>query len=874
MPVFAKTAGIDRKNGFWQNLLRDTMTPFLQASDGRRAPARRAWSFVLLAASVAVFAVLSTFPLEGAFRTPDGALVQGWLSAPACRFFPLIAAALAGFSALVWRGTGVLLRGIAPGAATAAAALQALRPAAFLPAIAAVRHMSAWIGTTAAALALPFGSAVVAALCAERLSRPFFKSPAAGGSRGLRRLPGSGSVFAVFAAFFTFYLAIHLWQDGDRRFAGGGDAVHYGIQLKNLVERGNLDLTDRVEREMDAAMVPAGARDAYVRHSHMRRNGAGRIYSVHGFGWPLLAWPFAKAAGDAGVVLFMLLSGAACVAGAFAASVRAGASRAASLLASGFLGASWWWSYVALNRLPEMLGCALCAWGFWAVLAQRDPARRSLATAVSFVCTAWLPVAHMRFYPIAVVLAAAFWASGIASCGTPARNAARLALHATGAAGAWIALWIFHESMFAGSPAFRMSDIFFSHPVAMLGVFADRRGVGTVLPLAWLLATAPLAFVSRKNAAPTRQAAGLALALEATTLVACNANQGALVGSCVTARYFLQAIPPLVPVGALWLDRAGRPGRAWWFALAFPPVFYLFAVSPFCSRNGLVHSPYGMWDLDAFRNFWHPWLHVFDPAGSGRAAVGLVLPAAMAAAPWFVRSRGASKSSLAAFAVTLAAGLAAGTVVDSFSEKPVREGAWWALGNANHWHFFRRASGPPATSFFETFADDPWNRAARSGSRRTVLSSDAETPHPGAGFVLNSRLARNDWAGRPLRWAGLARLKNRSNRHGAVALRVSGRVAGCGAWIGSTVDGVPDFPLGIHVDEGRFDVVLLVRAKPAGTFRRVFGALDSKRGTLFVDTVECAPWAPGLERAAGPFPAGAEVADGASRRKRQGETEK
>ena len=842
------------------------MTGGIESRAGRRASGAVAGSLAALSASAAAFAVLSVFPVEGAYPAPDGSVLQGWISAAACRFFPLLALSLFAFSGAAWTYTGRALRGTGPGISAAAAVLQAVRPLAFLPAIAAVRHMSAWIGTTPAALALPLGSSAVAALCAERLSRPFFESGAA--SAGPIRRPAR-AVFSVFAAFFAFYLAIHLWQDGNRRFAGGGDVVHYGIQLQNLVERGNLDLTERMERIMDADGVPAGNRPWYVHYSHMRRNAAGRIYSVHGFGWPLLAWPFAKAAGDAGVVFLALLLGAGCVAGTFASCTRVGASKTASLLASAFLGASWWWSYVSLNRLPEMLGCALCIWGFWAVTAQFDPGRRRTATAVSLACAAFLPVAHMRFYPIAAVLAAAFWAAGFAAGGKRRGNAARLAGHAIGAAAAWTGLWLFHESMFAGAPAFKMENIFFSHPVAMLGVFADKRGAATVMPLVWLLATSPLAFV-RGAKRETRAAARLAMALEATTLVACNANHGALVGSCVTARYFLQAVPPLVPFGALWLDRAGRTGRFWWFALAFPPVFYLFAVSPFCSGNGLVHSPYGMWEIDALRNFWHPYRHFFEHAGSGFAAVALILPGAMIAAPWIVRGRTCGARRAAGFAALLAVALAAGLAVDSMVEKPVREGAWWALGNAHHWKHFRRVSGPPARSFFETFTDGRRNGGASSGSRATVLSSDPGAARPGAKFALNSRVARNDWAGRQLRWTELARLKSRSHRRGAVAVLVSGRVDGCGAWIGSTADGVPDSPLGVHVGEGRFDVVLLAKAKPAGTVRRVFGALDSKKGTLSVDAVQCAPWWPGLENAAGSFPEGAVVLDGTGRRKKNG----
>ena len=794
-----------------------------------------------LAVSAALFAALSAFPMEGAFPTPSGTVVQGWFNAGVRRAFPAIAAALVLLSAAAWRTTGRRLRGADCGLGSAASVLQSLRPLAWLPAIAAFRHSSALFGTAFAGLFLPLGAPALLALCAERLARGSF-------GEGRPARPRAKPVLAVLLLGAAFLAGVWAWQ-GRGRFLGGGDVLHYETQLQNLLERGDLDLTDRVEGWMDRAGVPAAGRGSYLFRSHMRRNADGRIHSVHAFGWPLLAWPFAAAAGDAGETALGVLLGALALAGVFAASRRLGASAAASAVATAFLGASWFWAYTALSRLPEMLGCALCIWGFWAVLKAASGDGGRVAAAVSAACCAYLPCAHMRFFPIAAVLAA--WAAaGLfrarRGAGLPRLRAALLpSAHLAAVLAGWAVLWRVHAAMFAGVASFSFREIFFSHPISMLGLFVERRGVGPVFPLAWLLCLAPVPFLSRARPREIRSAAALALALEGTTLVACCANQGALVGACVSARYFLQAIPPLVPFGALWLDRAGRPGRAWWFFLALLPVLYLLAVSPSCSAAGLVRSPYGLWEFDAFRTFWMPFRLTFSPLGTGQAALCLVLPAALVAVSFLLGRPGARPAVAVAL---LAAGALAGLRADSFLPR-VGPPASEALGNAHHWHEFRAIGGPAPSGFFETFADGEFAPAI-------VAETPAGTA-PGAGprRIDASLFPDNDWGGRGLRWGLLRAVRTKPARRSSLAIRVAGRVEAGSARLAVNTPQLAYFPDGVSVGEGPFEHVFFVPRKKGDTL--VVAALEGPGSVLRVDAVDVAPWAVGLEKGAGPLPEGA-----------------
>lgn len=804
----------------------------------------------LLLFGTVLFALLSFYPMEGAYRLPSGSVAQGWLCKGVRITFPVIFAVLSCTSLWIWRRTGDLLSGVKPRGSTFSGVVQALRPFSALPFLAAFRHTAGWFGVSLAAMALPVGIPLLFALVSERLSRPMFEEAEKASLRPLPRL-------IPFAAAFVALLVLHVWPAGNR-FRGGGDVCHYEIQTRNLVEKGSLDLTERLEGWMDQERISPKQEAKYLFTSHMRRNVNGRIFSVHAYGWPLLAWPFAKMAGEWGESLFCILVGALALTGVFASCRRCGASEGASRWATAMLGLSWFWVYTSLSRLPEMLGCMLCIWGFWAALAQREPGKEIKATLVSAVCCSYLPFAHMRFIAIAVVLVLAFFAMGA----IPRRRAGdrfrgiRLLLYTALIALAWSVLWVVHRNMFAGISSFRMSQIFFSHPISMLGIYVDRRGACGIYPAIWLVGLAPALFLFRGP--PLRRgAAALALALEATTLVACCANSGTLIGSCVSARYFLQAIPPLVPFGALWLDRTGRPGRRWWFFLSWMPVLYLFAISPWCSGGGLVHSPYGLWEFDAFRSYWQPLRMMFSPLSTLQAAICLVLPTMLVSASFAVSPHTMSRSARTIFWLLIAIGTMAGLASDRFLPRAGETPAT-AFGNSHHWHEFRKIAGDPSESFFQAFR--PGSDQVDPEAPALVISdgADSRVARPHDKIVQTGPVSKPDWAGRNRHWIPVRTFKPRSPRRGAVVIRLRGHVHRGNALLSVTTRVLSFFPEGVSLEEGPFDVALLISTNGAKT--TVMAALEDGLGALRVESLDILPWAPGLDHGIGAFPTTTTVA--------------
>ena len=146
---------------------------------------------------------------------------------------------------------------------------------------------------------------------------------------------------------------------------------------------------------------------------------------------------------------------------------------------------------------------------------------------------------------------------------------------------------------------------------------------------------------------------------------------------------------------------------------------------------------------------------------------------------------------------------------------------------------------------------------------------DGEPPAASAAFrrIDVTGLRPNDWKGRSLHWTELRPFPVRDNRRGALAVRVRGTAVRGPARFAVSV-GPEAFPVdGLSVPEGPFDAVMLVPTRRGRVSATVFGASDDPGGAFLVDFVEVAPYAPGLEAAAGPFPAGAAVADCLRRRK-------
>ena len=785
----------------------------------------------LAAAACAALALLAR-PPAWTFVLPSGAAIQGWRFGWLRPAWPRATALAAAFSWAAWRVSARLPDG---------SRLSALRPLAWLTLVAAGMHAGAWIGATAAGLVLPFGTALVAAACVDRFFfRPARQEPSgAAGRRRARRMSA-----AAFAAAAVFLAAVWFGHARTTGWRGGGDAKHYIGQLENLLERGDLDLTDRTEGMMAARGLAADdpARKALLKKSHLRVNADGRIHSSHSFGYPLLAWPFVRLFGPPGEEWLRILLGALALAGCRAACLSFGASARAANAVSILLGTTCVWVYTALSFLPEMLGIGLCAWAVWALAAQGGPGRRDavVATAVAAAACAYLPYAHIRFAPMALSLAGFFGLEGLFVRDEPfwRRKAPRLALFSLACLAAWLWLLRIHSDFFSGGGAYDYGNILLDRPIGMWAMLADRRGLVAVLPAAWALFAAPLRALPRSGADARR--AALALATTAGILAACCSVVDAFDGTCLAGRYLFPAVPVLLPFLALSLDRTDRPGRLWILFLLVLPVLYFAFVSFGLSKNSLIASPEPLRRLSRLQPFWQPLPSFFFSGSAASRAAGSLFAGACLALSLLAcgPSRRTRRPVLAA--VLLAVAFFAGRAA-SLADPPSWADSATALAADRGIRSFRLLSGAPET-LFDAFRD-PADGAAGP------LFAIAGDPVPaGVRRVHRPQDAPpNDESGRPLRWIPVrGRDVPAAGRPGWIAFRVRGRVEGGAARLAPVSGGRPAGAGETALGDGPFERVFRVRTVP-GTGSNLRIALDGTDGRVFVDEFDFAPCPDGIE---------------------------
>lgn len=788
-----------------------------------------------LACTVAILLVL--FPPAAVCVTYAGVYIQGWLSAPVrWLFLPLVLALCVGSWAL-WRFAEKRL---------ADSRLSPLALLAYLPSLVALPHVLVWIDHTLAGLVLPLGGTFLAAMILERFLRQGLDSPIATSPRSAK------AAWLWFGATFLLLFAFYHGM-AQRQYFGSGDDVHYNIQVKNLLEYGNLDLTDRVETMMERHNISPdpSSRNAFLNHSHLKMNDNGRIYTGHSFGFPLLVWPFRMAFGWWGDGLLLALLGAMALCGVRAACLAHGAPRLAADTMSVLTGLSFMWVYTAMSFLPEMLGFGLVAWAFWAVAAQGRTGQRWLATVVSAVVCAYLPVAHIRFTPTAGLLAACFGIEGLCLRDEPFLKSKllRLGMFSLACFGAWGGLWYIHSVMFHGTAAYDYANIAGRTPLAMWGMFADQRGLVSLVPAlpAFLMATVAALF--RKDAIARH--AAMALGIAAATLWFCCSNTEALGGACLSGRYFYTAVPLFLPFFAIALPGAARPGRLWLLFLALLPVTYLLFLAPFLKGSSLLYSP----SIRAFLNltlFWDPFVRFFGGdvpiLNASCFAVTLfgISGLACTRCGGFLRIPAAVILLSAAFFFGRAANRAA---------SPQRREVYSVLLGQYHFHDFKVLGGT-YTDFF-----DALQIPGIKYRIPYVLSDDPEHFNGGEARRLEhpSALSGEDWHGRPIRWGNvLPYFSWVGGRRGFVACRATGRVVRGTALLALQIDGVHDAPE-VVLPEGPFDVTFHLRVYNRNGGANFRLALENDIGEAYVATTQYEPCPPALPAKLGGFPSSTTV---------------
>ena len=799
---------------------------------------------LLLALACAVAALLAAFPPAGACTTPAGVCIQGWWSAPVrWLFWPLWAALCSG---------GMALRRFA-GTRLADGRLAAIVPLAWLPALVVLPHGLAPVDRTLAGLVLPLGGALLAAVCLERLLRPGLESP----SPPPRRFRFDSWMW--FAASFVLLFAFWAGVARPQRFKSG-DVKQYRLQLENLLERGDLELGDRMEAMMDGLGIPPepATRRSWLLGQHVRINAEGKVYSYHSFGFPVLAWPFRALLGafwGEGVLLAAL--GALALCGVRAGCLAHGAPRGAADAVAVLTGLSYMWVYTAMSFLPEMLGFGLVAWAFWAIAAQGRPGWRWGAAAVAAVACVYLPVAHIRFAPTAGMLAACFGLEGLFFVGDEPfwrRKVPRLAVFSLVCFGGWAALWATHAAMFSGTSAYDYGGIAGREPMVMWAMFADRHGMVVMVPAVTAFVVASLVALFRRDAVARR--AAMALSVAAATLWFCCCSTAALNGACLKGRYFYPVVPVLLPFFAHALVRAGRAGRLWLLFLSCLPVLSLFFLAPFLSGASLVFAPIAFRGFLNLSLFWEPFPSLLWGSSGAACVLGSVFSGSLFALSLLACTRrGGRLFRTAAAAVLMVVAFFCGRFVDGDCASK-RVGAFEVLMDKRHFRDFRVLGDSPG-DYFSSFgvpSNDP--------RPLYVLTDDPVCPLDGACRLQRpADLPVDDWRGRPLRW-GKFREKFASlhEAQGVVAARATGRVVRGTAHLALQISGVSDAP-DIVLPEGPFDAVFRVRlsrAKQGVNFRI---ALENDVGEAVIDGIEYAPCPDGVADLLGGFPPGARLVE-------------
>lgn len=798
-------------------------------------------SVLLLFLSCVVAGLLLAFPPATTCKTIAGVYIQGWLSTQVrWLYWPVLLASCAACF-LLWRFAERRLSG---------SRLAVLAPLAWSVALVMLPHGLASLDPTLAGLVLPLGGTLLVTVVLERTIRPSLDNSSAPHRQSLR------AGWILFAVTTVLLLAVWGGFTLPRHF-GSGDVKHYRIQLANLLERGDLDLTDRMNAMMEARRVPPASRKEFLRCSHMKVNAAGRIHSYHSFGFPLLAWPFHAILGaPMGDGILLALLGALALCGVRAACLAHGAPRAAANAATALTGLSYVWVFTALSFLPEMLGFGLVAWAFWAIAAQRDgrQSRRWLAAAVAACACVYLPMAHIRYTPTAGMLAAGFGIEGLFVRDEPfwRRKVPRLAAFSLFCFAGWAVLFASHMAMYRGTAAYNYAGIAGRVPAVMWAMFADRRGVVSVVPAvsAFLVSAVVAAF--RRDA--SSRSAVMALAVVAATLWFCCCTPVALGGACINGRYFYPVIPVLLPFFAISLVRSGRSGRIWLLFLALLPVAYFLFVTWWLTRTQLIRVPApvrGLWHLSLL---WEPFPSYYKSTPSTAYAAGNLFAATLFALSLLACTRYGGRVTRTIFAALLL-GLAffCGRVVDR-TFPPPRIDVFKVLMEGRHFNDFRILGGTP-TDIFSAFSPP----SSRTAPIYMLTDAPDDSTFKECRLQYSYDLAIDDWRGRPLRWGKVHhRFVSFCGQRGSLAARATGRVLRGTAHLALQIEGIPSAP-DIILPEGPFDIVFHVTVKHPSKGANFRLSLENDVGAAVIDSTEFVPCHPVLLTRLGGFPASSRV---------------
>lgn len=559
------------------------------------------------------------------------------------------------------------------------------------------------------------------------------------------------SLAVIFAIATLFYAATGIYYT-TACGPHAGDEGYYLIQVDSLWQDGDTDLANNLTHA--SRHISPNSRPPHQ-------------YTYHAPGLPFLLALFQPL----GMVARHLVLGAIAALGLVAVlglCRHAGVARGPSLLLVALLGFSIYWGVYSSRCLPEILGASLVACVFWA--GARQAAHPYVCAVSAALCTAYLPLANIRFSPVAVGCAGLYLLLGLLDDRSWRARLRGLLVWATLLALAASLVHIYQVSRFVGGLSHSVGRMLFSNPVGAWLALAEWRGLVNTFPgFLWLLAANVIWAVREPK---TRWIAVGALALFAGVLATSCMVDDWGGGSTLGGRFLVVTIA------------VQAPGAAWLWTRCTPAARYLLLL---LAGISIALWAWQMALLPALgSNFGRPWSELAEAAPSmvGLRRV-LSIPSLfpwLAAGVLLVAAWPASRPCGAAIALVV--GL--GALVLGQARVPA---AWQQPAYAD----FATTPGRLADKLQvfsmdrvrATRLDDPAPRQLFDISNRfhvspgitnvpTVVTTRSFLP---SGSVIDqSALDVNDWQERPLRWATL-REPFHAGR-GERALRLRGRIDG------------------------------------------------------------------------------------------------
>ena len=810
-------------------------------NDSKASLHMRAIQILCLGVALALGICFFACPLAAATVTVSGIVLTGWISRWAYLCYWPGFAVLCAFSVFAWRFGG---KSDSDHMSRMDVALSALRPLAWWPCIVYLGFSGGWTGVALSSLFQPYGTILLAAWICTRLyemSQDIWPGLA-------KRRTRSVFLVAIVVAYFVFVeiMAIR----AEKYFNGGGDVCHYWGQMENLLEQGNLERSTMMIRQMDAEGISPAARVGYLKRSHMKINAEGQVYSYHSYGFPLLMALFRGDSVCGRTLVCSLLTLLASI-GCYLTAREIGVGRRVALLTTGLMSLSFMWVYHGISFLPEMLGIMLAAWAFWGIIAQNRPSLRIIATIVSAIACSYLPYAHVRFLPLSLMLFGFFGVEGLLQTDEAfwSKRIPRLLLYLIICLGAWGILYYSHHVMFSAPAsggsggAYNYRDVLMSYPLAMWGVFADQYGFVAICPLVWWMIAAPIPVFFERSCRSRWAAIALVSAL--AVLATCCSTRASLRGACLIGRYFVQAVPLLLPIAAYAFEKSSRLARIWYIFLSLIPIGFGIYLSICYEITGIIRAPYALWRLQTFANLWQPLYSHIDGVGGMPQAAGSVYAGGMLVFSCLILILRDQWKTRTMCAVVFAIALGAGFVSDYFNRKDWHLPIYLFCEQAKYSYF--TADHPSDQDYFQTLCA---GQEPKSDGPYCVLTSlDGEA-------MLSRRFLRTSSLKGARKIRGDMQYAVRGNsiklqEASPAVIRIKGRVehGTATAVVGKTTGSAVCEP--VLLGPGAFDVLFHVPPSNARGFYDVYCKLLDEGGTLIVDEFLFAPYLPGLDMVLG-----------------------